>query len=334
MSLPKDWQGLPYYPISQFYREKFGEKVYKISVSTAETCPNREGLRGMKTCNFCDVWGSAAYPEIRERALSEQIIDTRDRMMNLYNAKLFLVYFQAYTNTFGKSAKLKAQFDEAFQFSDVVGAVVGTRPDCISDAVLDFWAQTLSSQKFLSVELGVQTFDEEALIWMRRGHTAGKSLWAIEKIKQKCPEIDLGIHLMFGLPGETDDHLIETARLINGLPIDNVKLHNLHVLKGTPLEEDFNSGAFQPIERTEYFRRSALFLQHLSPKIAVHRLAALSTRPEELIAPIWTGQKMRTYQGMLDYMADLGLFQGQLFDLQNKKGLAMQSPLNQINLKY
>jgi radical SAM protein (TIGR01212 family) len=304
------WGGLPYYPISQFYKTKFGEKVYKIPVSTATTCPNREGLNGMKTCNFCDVWGSAAYPEIRENSLREQILETRERMRQMYKAHKFLVYFQAYTYTFAKVARLREQFDLLKEFDDVVGVVVGTRPDCLSDALFDLWNE-MAEKMFLSVEIGVQSFNEEQLLWMRRGHTAEKSIKALHRIREKCPRADVGIHLMFGQPGETDEQIVETARLVNGLPINNVKLHNLHVLKNTPLEEDYLAGRFAPIDKMTYLQRCTLFLTHLSPRIAVHRLSALSNRPEELVAPDWTARKMETYQHMLDYMNERRAQQGQ-----------------------
>ncbi len=319
MQLNSSWDGLPYYPISKFYKTRFGEKVYKIPVSTATTCPNREGLNGMKTCNFCDVWGSAAYPEIRENSLKDQILQTRERMRKMYNAHKFLVYFQAYTNTFSKVAELRSQFELVQQFDDIVGVVVGTRPDCLSDALYDLWNEILDKM-FLSVEIGVQTFNEEQLIWMRRGHTAERSLKAIERIKKKCPRVDLGIHLMFGQPGETDAQIVETARIVNSLPIDNVKLHNLHVLKNTPLEEEYRAGSFEPIDKMTYLHRCMLFLTHLSPRIAVHRLSALSNRPEELVAPDWTARKMETYQSMLDFMNDKNAVQGQ--QCQLPEGLA------------
>jgi hypothetical protein len=304
------WQGLPYFPISQFYRREFGEKVQKISVSFASTCPNREGLKGMQTCNFCDVWGSAAFPEKQSLSVMEQIAQVRELMRTNHRASKFLVYFQAYTSTFAKTAALRAQFEAAFSFADVVGAVVGTRPDCLSDAVLELWQET-SLQKFMAVELGVQSFNNEQLHWMRRGHTREQSLAGIARIAKSSPGVDLGIHLMFGLPGETDDQLIETARLCNDSPITNVKLHNLHVLKNTPLETDYLEGRFSPIEKPEYFRRCELFLKHLSPRIAVHRLAALSNKPGELVAPEWTAFKMKTYQEFLTHMRSQGSTQGQ-----------------------
>lgn len=308
----KNWNGIPYFPIGQYYKQKFGGKVYKVPVSTAASCPNREGIRGMKTCNFCDVWGSAAYPEIREESLQNQIMTTKEKMATLYNAHQFLVYFQSYTNTFEKTAVLARQLELALKDPQIIGAVIGTRPDCVSDAVMKLWNQW-AEECFISVEIGVQSFNNEQLEWMRRGHTGEKSIWAIEKIAEQCPQVNLGIHLMFGLPGETDRSIIETALQVNSLPIQNVKLHNLHVLKNTPLAEDFKSGKFEPISRELYFERCRLFLQHLSPDVAVHRLSALSTRPEELVAPEWTARKMEMYQHMIDYMHKKDSWQGQLF---------------------
>lgn len=306
-----EWQGLPYYPISQFYRRYFGHPVRKISITVAQTCPNREGLKGMQTCNFCDVWGSAAYPGLQKQTVSEQINKVREVLQAKFNVDKYLVYFQAYTTTFAKTAQLRQQFEEAFTFDDVVGVVVGTRPDCLSDAVLELW-QEYAEKKFVAVELGVQSFSNEQLLWMRRGHTREQSLQAVARIRRQAPSVNLGIHLIFGLPGEKDADVIEAAQICNDLPIDNVKLHNLHVLKGTPLAEDLAQGRFTPTEKEVYFHRCELFLQHLRKDLAVHRLAALANDPEELIAPLWTGYKMQTYQEFLDHMNVHKSYQGQL----------------------
>ncbi len=303
------WQGLPYYPISQFYHRQFGQKVYKIPVSVFQTCPNREGLKGMKTCIFCDVWGSAAYPERRDMELKDQIGKTMGTIRKRFKAQKFLVYFQAYTNTFTRTTQLRKYFEVAVECEDVVGMVVATRPDCLSHAVLDLWNE-YSKKTFLAVELGVQSFDDDQLLWMRRGHTCQQSIDAIYKIKRQC-DVDLGLHLIFGFPGETKKDLVEAAKLVSSLSVDNVKLHNLHVLKGTPLGEQYLQGDFSPLGRKEYIDRTILFLQHLSPKIAVHRLAAVASRHEELMAPRWAKSKMETYQLFLDEFSRRNAYQGQ-----------------------
>jgi uncharacterized protein len=301
---------LPYFPISQFYRQIFGgQKVYKISVAVAETCPNREGLKGMQTCRFCDQWGSAAYAGNLQKPLAEQIEKVRAMLKEKRGAEKFLVYFQAYTTTFTRVAKLRSEMEFSLTYPDVVGLVVGTRPDCISDSLLEAF-NAMAERTFMAVEMGVQSFNEDQLVWMRRGHTAEASIKALARIRRVCPKVNLGIHLMFGLPGETDEQIIETARRVNDLDIQNVKLHNLHVLKNTPLADDFAEGTFTPIDRESYFRRTKLFLQNLRNDIAVHRLSAYSSRWDELIAPAWTSHKMKTYQDMLDYMHQEGAHQG------------------------
>ncbi|MBX3022859.1 MAG: TIGR01212 family radical SAM protein [Bdellovibrionales bacterium] len=304
-------EALPYNPISRFYRDTFNTKVYKISVSVAETCPNREGLKGMQTCNFCDQWGSAAYKQNLEKPLSQQIEEVREVLRRKRGADKFLVYFQAYTTTFARVSKLREQFELALSYPDVVGIVVGTRPDCISQSFIET-CNEMAERGFMAVEFGVQSFDNDILKWMRRGHTAEQSLRAIQQISAKCPKVNLGIHLIFGCPGETDQMIIETALRINDLPLQNVKLHHMHVLKDTPLAEEYARGEFVPVEQEEYFRRCTLFLQHLREDIAVHRLSALSSRWDELVAPAWSTYKMETYQKQIEFMKTRGAFQGQL----------------------
>ena len=303
---------LPYHPISRFYRERFGCRVNKISVAVADTCPNREGLKGMQTCNFCDQWGSAAYKQNLVKPLSQQIVEVKEVLKRKRGAERFLVYFQAYTTTFAKVSRLQEQFELALSHPDVVGLVVGTRPDCVSQAFLET-CNAMAERTFMAVEFGLQSFDEDILRWMRRGHTAEACVRAIERMAKACPRVNLGIHLIFGCPGETDELIIDSARRANALPIQNVKLHHMHVLKDTPLAEEYARGEFVPVEQDEYFHRCTLFLQHLRPDIAVHRLAALSSRWDELVAPAWSTYKMETYQRMLEYMRVRGAYQGQFF---------------------
>lgn len=308
-TLPRlEWDGKPYFPISQVYKQRFGSKVVKIPVAIAEDCPNRSGLRGMETCIFCDVHGSFAYPESQNDELRRQIIEHRGRVSKRSKAERFLVYFQAYTTTFTGLAKLKQAFETALSFEDVVGLVVGTRPDCLSEAVLRAWRET-SERTYVGVEIGVQSFDDGQLQWMRRGHTAAQSIKGIERVAQEAG-VDVGLHLIFGWPTENDKQIVETAMLCNQLPITNVKLHNLHVLKNTTLETMYKQGLFIPAEFAIYAHRVTLFLEHLSPRIAVHRLSALSSRHDELIAPAWTGYKMRTFQEILDFIRARGAWQG------------------------
>ena len=314
--MEKGWTGLPYHSVSEHFKRIFGEKVYKIPVSVVDDCPNRMGLKGMKTCSFCDVWGSAANEGSFKMSLDEQITHYHSLIAKKYNARKFLVYFQAYTNTFTKIPSLRQNFETALKYPFVTGFVLGTRPDCISEGVLKLW-QEYCEKSFVSVELGVQSFYDDHLEFMRRGHSALDSLKAIEKIASRTT-VDLGIHLIFGSPGETEEQIIETAKICNGLPITNVKLHNMHVLKNTELERLFAEGSFLPIELPEYTRKVELFLSHLHPRIAVHRLAAYASRWEELIAPKWTADRMGPHQSIIDHLRAEKIYQGCELSIQSE----------------
>lgn len=313
--MEKGWTGLPYHSISEHYKRIFAEKVYKIPVSVVDDCPNRMGLKGMKTCSFCDVWGSAARSESFTLTLDEQIVKFHDVIQKRYHAKKFLVYFQAYTNTFTKTSALRNNFEQSLKYDFVKGFVVGTRPDCLSQAVLDLWEE-YHQKSFVSVELGVQSFYDEHLTFMQRGHSADDSIKAIYKISGQT-NVDLGIHLIFGSPNETAAQIIQTAKICNDLPITNIKLHNLHVLKDTELEKWHAAGNFNPISREDYTENVKLFLSYLNPRIAVHRLAAFASRSEELIAPKWTADKMGTHQAIIDELRRSKTFQGCLWNPQN-----------------
>jgi uncharacterized protein len=309
---PVAFPGLPLgkriHPLSEHYRRRFGCKVYKVSVSTAQTCPNREGLRGMSVCVFCDEWGSAAYPEHRELPLREQVRTNAERIRERYGAERFLVYFQAYTSTFDRVSRLATLFEEALAHPDVAGIVIGTRPDCLPAGTISRLA-SLAHRTYVSVELGVQTLDDGQLGWMSRGHDSACSIAALEALRAH-PAIDVCAHLMFGLPGETDRQLRETAHTLNESGVHGVKLHNLHVLRGTPLADQWRTGRFEPVTLAEYADKVAVFLEHLAPHIVVHRLSAVASRWEEALAPDWVRHKLAPAQAILDNLQRRATWQG------------------------
>lgn len=281
-------------------------------MNVADTCPNRLGLRGMQTCSFCDVWGSSADHRVQDEDLGTQYFLVREKMQKKYpKVKNYLVYFQAYTNTFLKFDRVRDSLLQAKNLPDVRGLVIGTRPDCLSKALLSLW-KDLAEECFLGVELGVQSFRNDILEFYRRGHSAEDSLRAIEKLSE-IPKLNLGLHLMFGAPGESLLDAREAARRCNELPIQNVKLHNLHVLKNTELEKLYQAKQLSLLSLQEYTEWVGEFLIHLSPRIAVHRLAGYAPRWEELVAPAWTAHKMAAYQWQLDYFRDRNIFQGKIF---------------------
>ena len=301
-----------YLPISQYYREKFGFRVQKVSVSIAKTCPNREGLAGMETCIFCDEWGSAPAFVQADWTMLEQLKYHRERIRKRYKANKFLVYFQSYTNTFGRLSDLKKRCDEALQQKDIIGIVIGTRPDCLPKGALKFFGE-LASQTYLSIELGIQTFNDEQLIFLRRGHDSEASIQALKQLRE-IQNLNICTHLIFGIPGESDQQLVEAANLLNELSVDGVKLHNLHVLKNTPLAEEYNAGNFSPIELPDYARRVVLFLENLDQRISIHRLSAVAPRWDELIAPEWNKEKMRPAQYIENLLAKRETWQGRMLE--------------------
>ena len=301
-----------YLPISQYYREKFGFRVQKVSVSIAKTCPNREGLAGMETCIFCDEWGSAPAFVQADWTMLEQLKYHKERIRKRYKANKFLVYFQSYTNTFGRLSDLKKRCDEALQQKDIIGIVIGTRPDCLPKGALKFFGE-LASQTYLSIELGIQTFNDEQLSFLRRGHDSEASIQALKQLRE-IQNLNICTHLIFGIPGESDQQLVEAANLLNELSVDGVKLHNLHVLKNTPLAEEYNAGNFSPIELPDYARRVVLFLENLDQRISIHRLSAVAPRWDELIAPEWNKEKMRPAQYIENLLAKRETWQGRMLE--------------------
>lgn len=306
--MEKGWSGLPYHSISEHFKRIFNEKVYKIPVSVVDDCPNRMGLKGMKTCSFCDVWGSAANQDSFQLSLDEQIKKYHLQISDKYKAKKFLIYFQAYTNTFTKIPSLRANFESALKYDFVQGFVLGTRPDCLSESVLQLW-QEYCQKTFVAIELGVQSFFNPHLEFMQRGHSVEDSIKAIHKIADKTT-VDLGIHLIFGSPNETKEEIKQSALICNDLPITNIKLHNMHVLKNTELEKWYSEGKYSPIEFDEYRDKVELFLSYLHPRIAIHRLTAYAPRWDELIAPKWTSDRMGPHQKIVDFLRAEKTYQG------------------------
>jgi hypothetical protein len=308
---PQHDQPRRYQPLSAHYRRRFGRKVYKVSVSVAQTCPNRQGRGGMRVCSFCDEHGAAAYPEAAALPLREQIRRNAQRIRARYKAEGFLVYFQAYTNTFERFAQLRDWYETALAEPDVLGIVIGTRPDCLPPRVLRLLA-ALARDAYVGVELGVQTLDDAQLAFLSRGHDAACSLGALERLRA-FPELEGCAHLMFGLPGETDAQVARTARVLSDAGVHGVKLHNLHVLRGTPLERLYRAGAFTPIGREDYARRVRVFLEHLAPHVVVHRLNAVASRWDEVVAPDWAREKLGPTQEILALLEREDTWQGRCY---------------------
>lgn len=302
--------GEPYFPVSLFYKRRYGSRAQTLPVTLASDCPNRRGLKGMKTCVFCDPWGSAAYPELQGLGLKQQIDTKWNALTKRYATSKVLIYFQSYSSTFLAVRKIHEAMELALSYPEVQGVVLGTRPDCFSPALYSSLTE-FSKKTDVYVELGVQTFDEEQLKFLRRGHTGEDSKRAIMQIFEKTG-IEPSLHLMLGLPGETVEDVVRLAKTVSSLPVSQVKLHNLHVLRNTELENVYNQGEFEPASLEIYAKQVRHFLQHLDKRIAVQRLTALSSHWDQLIAPEWNRHKMKPRQYILDEMRQHRAYQGQM----------------------
>lgn len=323
LNTDSSWRGRRYFPISQYFRRHFGGRTAKISVSIAESCPNRSANSQLEPCIFCDEWGSAAYHLEKDRELLDQIRFNKELVTRRRKSQHYLVYFQSYTNTLDKVKILRQRFETALSEPYVDGLVVGTRPDCLPERILPLLDE-MSQRTYVLMEIGAQSFFNDQLEFLKRGHSAESNIDAILKLKQRTG-VDIGVHLIFGMPSDSPQRLIETALIINQLPVSNVKLHNLHVLENTTLAEMYRNNTFQPDELDAYADKVILFLRHLSPAVAVQRLAAVASRWDELIAPKWTGQKMQPIEYIENKMRQAGYLQGDCYDPQRQPAMVISA---------
>lgn len=319
-------QNAPFYTYSESLIRRYGAKTYKLTLSGGQTCPTRDGTFGPKKgwggCSFCDVHGSASYfanlrKELPVRLQMEAAVGA---VQKRFKAEKFVAYFQSYTTTHEEIAEFKARYDEAVAFPGVVRLAVGTRPDCLPDEVLALLGSYLDRVD-VQLELGVQSLSDTVLDWFDRGHDAAAAVEALQRairFREQCKSLghkgilDVSAHLIIGAPMETDEDLIRTAKVLNELGVDGVKLHHLHVLKKTKLEKRFKSGEFPLLGMEEYFAKAGLFLRHLDKNIVIHRTHGLAPHPEELVGPEWSAQKIHPVEQFKRWMHERGYAQGDL----------------------
>lgn len=283
-TLPSRFQaGRRYHAFSQFLRERFGTKVYRVTVDAGFTCPNVDGSVAVGGCVYCDNRSfspNRRQPRIPVRDQVRQGIDILGRR---YGADQFLAYFQAATNTYAPVAKLRRLYDEALDHPQVVGLAIGTRPDCVPDNVLDL-IQGYARDRYVCLELGLQTIHDRSLDWMNRGHHYDAFVDAVGRCRGRG--FDVCAHVILGLPGESRADMLATADALAGLPLQAAKIHNLHVVKDTPLEVQYRAGQAPLFERDEYVGLVCDFLERLPEEVVIHRLSG-DAPPEYLVAPLW-----------------------------------------------
>ncbi len=282
----------PYVSFNNYLRETFGTRVYRVPLDAGFTCPNRDGTRAFGGCTFCDDRGSGA-PTIDARlSVRKQLETGMKRIQRRFKAKKFLAYFQAFSNTYAPEGILRGLYDAALEHPDVVGLCIGTRPDCVPDNILEMLAE-YDRKTFVWLELGLQSAFDETLAAINRGHTAEEFFDAVRRAKARG--LRVATHLIFGLPGEKRDQMMETVRRVALSGTDGIKMHQLVVYKGTPMEQDFRAGDLPLLEEDEYVNLVADALEILPPNMIVMRLVAEGTA-DELIAPHWSFHKERVLE--------------------------------------
>lgn len=296
-----------YKTLNSFMKNTFGESVFRISVDGGFTCPVRDGTKGWKGCAFCNVRSFTPPSATRLKTVREQVIDGIERIRRYRKARKFAVYFQPYTNTYADVSRLRKIYTEALEsHPDVVGLFIGTRPDCLPDDVIDLLDE-LNKRTFLVVELGLQTANDRTLETVKRGHTVGDYIAATEKLHTR--KIKTLAHVIIGLPGDSEEDFVRTARLISDLGVFAVKIHPLHVVKHTELEKWYLEGKYIPMYLQDYVRYVGMFLENLSDSVLVARLSGES--PDEfLVAPDWCRDKFRVIQAIELYLERMNIYQG------------------------
>lgn len=274
-----------YYDLSAFLMKHFPFKVQKISINAGFTCPNRDGTVGYGGCTYCNNQTfNPAYCHT-EKSVTQQLEEGKMFFARKYPDMKYLAYFQAYTNTYGELQELKRKYEEALQVPDVVGIVIGTRPDCMPEELLDYLTE-LNRRTFLIVEYGVESTDNDTLKRINRGHSFEVAADAIRKTAER--NIRVGAHIILGLPGETKDMLIKQAGILSVLPLTTLKLHQLQLIKGTRMAAEYEKRPqdFHLYTADEYIDLVIDYIEHLRPDMVLERFVSQSPK-ELLIAPDW-----------------------------------------------
>lgn len=273
--------------LSQHYREKYGCKVYKLSLDGGFTCPNRDGTLGNRGCIFCS--GSGEFAAGRCESVAEQLEQAKQQVRAKNKEGKYIAYFQTFTNTYAPAEQLRKLYYEAIEPEDVVGLAVATRPDCLSPEIIELLA-LINRKKPVSVELGLQTIHEQTARYIRRGYTANVYFQAVQALK--AAGLEVVTHIIIGLPGETAQMAVQTTQAAVAAGTDGIKFHLLHVLRGTDLAEEYAQGRFVCLTLEEYGQILKQCIAVLPEHTVVHRITGDGAK-KDLIAPLWSGDKKR-----------------------------------------
>lgn len=307
-------QDKPYKEFADLLKEYFPYKVQKISVNGGFTCPNRDGLKGIGGCTYCNNQSFSPEYAGKPRSVSEYLKEGIEFFSRKYPEMKYLAYFQSYTNTYDSIDSLIAKYEEAISYPDVVGLIIGTRPDCMPDDLLDYFSQ-LKERIFLMIEYGVESTKEETLKAINRGHSYADSVNTIIKTHEKG--ILTGAHMILGLPGESKSEILSHAEKLSQLPLTTIKLHQLQLIKGTVMAKEYEASPdrFNLFSMEEYIDLCVDFAERLNPDIVIERFVSQSPK-SLLIAPDWGVKNHEITTKIRKRFAERNTWQGRLY---NKK---------------
>lgn len=299
--------GLPYYSYNFFIQQRFGRRVQKVSIDAGFTCPNVDGTVATGGCTFCDNRSFSPSRRLPRAGIRGQIDQSIKRMrMRYHKCRDYLAYFQPATNTYAPAERLRAVYEEALSHPQVVGLVIGTRPDSVPDEVLDL-VEELAGRTYVSIEYGMQTIHNRSLDWMNRGHHHDAMLDAVDRSRGRGFEI--GAHVILGLPGETHEDMLATARELARLNFDAVKIHNLYCVKNTSLADQVARGEVRLMERADYVRTLVDFIELLPTTMIVDRISG-DAPPDYFIGPTWCLDKPAVKTAVMAEFAQRETWQG------------------------
>lgn len=302
-------RGNRYNSYGYFLKQKFGCRVHKISVDAGFTCPNRDGTTAVGGCVYCNNDAFRPASARRPEPISTQVQNGREYLRRRYNARKFIVYFQPFTNTYAPLDRLIPVYESALSFEDVVGIAVGTRPDCVDESKLA-WFEQLAQTRFVTLEYGLESIYDRTLRRINRGHDFSCWLRAVEQTRGRG--IHVAAHIILGFPWESRDEMLATAGAISGAGLDFLKLHHLHVVRGTVLARDYLAHPMPLLSCGEYVDLVVDFLELLNPEIRVERLFGVA--PDALlVAPRWGKTKAEIQYAIEQALANRQTYQGRLF---------------------
>ena len=296
-----------YHSLNQYLLETFGEKVYKLSLSSGCTCPNRDGTVGTGGCIFCN--GSGDFAADPHKPIAQQLLDAKALIQNKTKAQKFIAYFQDYSNTYGSVSDLRIKFLEAISDPQVVVLSIATRPDCLSDEILQLLFD-LRKQIDVWVELGLQTVHEDTARFIRRGYPLACYDTAVQRLHSM--DIQVVTHQILGLPGETREQMLQTTQHIADVHSDGIKFHLLHVLKNTELAGLYQNGMFETMDMDTYISVLADCIRLLPKETVIHRMTGDGAK-RNLIAPLWSADKKRVLNAIQKRFSDDYVVQGSLY---------------------